>query len=135
MYKTIDIDSIFTDWNLHGKFRLLPPTLAWYPCGSLEMASSLSLEQSLPKLEPEALGLKPGTLGGVTFLAPWLKRWLRFMPPTENRKKSFNENLKKGKLFTFIPSKIQYGPDNWQGRIASNSISHPLTVTICYRSS
>jgi hypothetical protein len=53
---------------------ILPPTDGWYPCGNLEMASSLSAEQSLPKLEPDALGLKPGMLGGVTFFAPWLKR-------------------------------------------------------------
>jgi hypothetical protein len=53
---------------------ILPLTDGWYPCGNLEMASSLSAEQSLPKLEPDALGLKPGMLGGVTFLAPWLKR-------------------------------------------------------------
>lgn len=30
----------------------------------------------------------PGILGGVTFFAPWLKRWLRFMPPTETEAKN-----------------------------------------------
>jgi hypothetical protein len=95
IYKKINSSSI--DWNFRQECKkILPTTLAWYPCGSLEIASSLSLEQSLPKLEPEALGLKPGTLGGVTFLAPWLKRWLRFMPPTENRKITVvNKKIKK----------------------------------------
>jgi len=40
-------------------------------------------DKSLPKLEPEPLGLEnPGIEGGVTFLAPWLNRCDRFMPPT-----------------------------------------------------
>ena len=60
-----------------------------YPwCGNLVIVSSLSAERSLPKLEPEARGLNPGTLGGVTFFAPWLKRWLRFMPPTAKNGKN-----------------------------------------------